>query len=97
MPVCRVTVPANYAATLLMRDDQMTVRATLVDHPPVVPAFAYRFDAVRPWLRAPSYPIDSENARSPTSAGAVSLEWSIASIWVASRLETNRANGPRCR
>jgi ribonuclease BN (tRNA processing enzyme) len=29
----------------LMRDDQMTVRATLVDHPPVVPAFAYRFDA----------------------------------------------------
>lgn len=30
---------------LVMRDDQMTVHATLVDHPPVVPAFAYRFDA----------------------------------------------------
>jgi ribonuclease BN (tRNA processing enzyme) len=30
---------------VLMRDDQMTVRATLVNHPPVVPAFAYRFDA----------------------------------------------------
>ena len=30
---------------LVMRDDQMTVRATLVDHPPVAPAFAYRFDA----------------------------------------------------
>ena len=30
---------------LVMRDDQMTVRATLVDHPPVSPAFAYRFDA----------------------------------------------------
>src|SRR6202795_1539144 len=30
---------------LVMRDDQITVRATLVDHPPVVPAFAYRFDA----------------------------------------------------
>ena len=30
---------------LVVRDDQMTVRATLVDHPPVVPAFAYRFDA----------------------------------------------------
>lgn len=29
----------------VMRDDQMTVTATLVDHPPVVPAFAYRFDA----------------------------------------------------
>jgi ribonuclease BN (tRNA processing enzyme) len=29
-----------------MRDDQLTVRATLlVDHPPVAPAFAYRFDA----------------------------------------------------
>ena len=30
---------------LLMRNDQMTITATLVDHPPVVPAFAYRFDA----------------------------------------------------
>ena len=30
---------------LVMRDDQVTVHATLVDHPPVVPSFAYRFDA----------------------------------------------------
>jgi ribonuclease BN (tRNA processing enzyme) len=30
---------------LVMRDDQMTVRAIPVDHPPVVPSFAYRFDA----------------------------------------------------
>jgi ribonuclease BN (tRNA processing enzyme) len=30
---------------LVMRDDQMTVRATRVDHPPVVTALAYRFDA----------------------------------------------------
>jgi ribonuclease BN (tRNA processing enzyme) len=30
---------------VVMRDDQMTVTAALVDHPPVVPAFAYRFDA----------------------------------------------------
>jgi ribonuclease BN (tRNA processing enzyme) len=29
----------------VMKDDQVTVTATLVDHPPVVPAFAYRFDA----------------------------------------------------
>ena len=29
----------------VMRDDHLTVTATLVDHPPVVPAFAYRFDA----------------------------------------------------
>jgi ribonuclease BN (tRNA processing enzyme) len=30
---------------LVMRDDQITVRAARVDHPPVVPALAYRFDA----------------------------------------------------
>jgi len=29
----------------VMADDNLRVRATLVDHPPVVPAFAYRFDA----------------------------------------------------
>jgi len=29
----------------LMRDENLAVTATLVDHPPVVPAFAYRFDA----------------------------------------------------
>ncbi len=32
-------------AGVVMRNDQMTVTATLVDHPPMVPAFAYRFDA----------------------------------------------------
>jgi len=30
---------------LVMHDDQVTVTATLVNHPPVVPSFAYRFDA----------------------------------------------------
>ena len=29
----------------VMRDENLKVTATLVDHPPVVPAFAYRFDA----------------------------------------------------
>jgi ribonuclease BN (tRNA processing enzyme) len=29
----------------LMQDDNLVVTATLVDHPPVIPAFAYRFDA----------------------------------------------------
>jgi ribonuclease BN (tRNA processing enzyme) len=29
----------------LMQDENLKVTATLVDHPPVVPAFAYRFDA----------------------------------------------------
>ena len=28
-----------------MSDDKMKITAALVDHPPVVPAFAYRFDA----------------------------------------------------
>ena len=30
---------------VVMSDDNVTVRAALVDHPPVVPAFGYRFDA----------------------------------------------------
>jgi ribonuclease BN (tRNA processing enzyme) len=30
---------------LLLEDDSVRVRAVLVDHPPVTPAFAYRFDA----------------------------------------------------
>jgi ribonuclease BN (tRNA processing enzyme) len=30
---------------LVLEDDNVRVRAALVDHPPVVPAFAYRFDA----------------------------------------------------
>ena len=29
----------------VMRDERVTVTAALVDHPPVVPAFAFRFDA----------------------------------------------------
>jgi ribonuclease BN (tRNA processing enzyme) len=32
-------------AGAVMADDNVKVSATLVDHPPVVPAFAYRFDA----------------------------------------------------
>lgn len=30
---------------LVMKDDNVTVTSALVDHPPMVPAFAYRFDA----------------------------------------------------
>lgn len=33
------------AGGAVMSDERMRVTATLVDHPPVVPAFAYRFDA----------------------------------------------------
>jgi ribonuclease BN (tRNA processing enzyme) len=32
-------------AGVVMTDDNVTVTSALVDHPPVVPAFAYRFDA----------------------------------------------------
>src|SRR5262249_49889700 len=33
------------AGGTVMTDENVTVTSTLVDHPPVVPAFAYRFDA----------------------------------------------------
>ncbi|WP_219414425.1 MBL fold metallo-hydrolase [Pseudonocardia nigra] len=36
--------PAGMAPFEVFRDDQVTVTATLVEHPPVAPAFAYRFD-----------------------------------------------------
>ena len=40
-----VHVHEQTAGGLVMSDDHMKVSAILVDHPPVVPAFAYRFDA----------------------------------------------------
>ena len=43
IPLVRVHELQN--GGVVMNDGQMKVTATLVDHPPVVPAFAYRFDA----------------------------------------------------
>jgi len=40
-----VHVHERSEAGLVMRDENVKVTAALVDHPPVVPAFAYRFDA----------------------------------------------------
>jgi ribonuclease BN (tRNA processing enzyme) len=40
-----VHVHEQTAGGLVMSDDNVKVTATLVDHPPVVPAFAFRFDA----------------------------------------------------
>ena len=40
-----VHVHERRAGGVVMSDDNVTVTSTLVDHPPVVPAFAYRFDA----------------------------------------------------
>jgi ribonuclease BN (tRNA processing enzyme) len=40
-----VNVHERRVGGVVMVDDRVTVTAALVDHPPVVPAFAYRFDA----------------------------------------------------
>jgi ribonuclease BN (tRNA processing enzyme) len=40
-----VHVHERTEAGLVMKDENVTVTAALVDHPPVVPAFGYRFDA----------------------------------------------------
>jgi ribonuclease BN (tRNA processing enzyme) len=40
-----VQVHELQAGGVVMRDERVTVTSTLVDHPPVVPAFAFRFDA----------------------------------------------------
>jgi hypothetical protein len=39
-----------------MSDGNVKVTAALVDHPLVVPAFAYRFDAVDRSIRSPATP-----------------------------------------
>ena len=43
-------------AGLVMSDDNVKVTAALVDHPPVVPAFAYRFDATTGRSSSPATP-----------------------------------------
>jgi ribonuclease BN (tRNA processing enzyme) len=48
------------AGGVVMADDHMKVTSTLVDHPPVVPAFAFRFDA-----RDRSIVISGDTAPSP--------------------------------
>jgi len=60
----------------VMSDETMTVTAALVDHPPVVPAFAYRFDA-----RDRSFVISGDTAPSQNlvklAAGAYVLVHSV--------------------
>jgi ribonuclease BN (tRNA processing enzyme) len=60
----------------VMADDNVTVTAALVDHPPVVPSFAYRFDA-----RDRSIVISGDTAPSPNleklAAGADVLVHSV--------------------
>jgi ribonuclease BN (tRNA processing enzyme) len=55
-----VHVHEQREAGLVMSDERMKVTAALVDHPPVVPAFAYRFDA-----RDRSIVISGDTAPSP--------------------------------
>jgi ribonuclease BN (tRNA processing enzyme) len=46
VPLAPLVHPSEFSqGTLLMQDDNVRVTAALVDHPPVVPSFAYRFDA----------------------------------------------------
>jgi ribonuclease BN (tRNA processing enzyme) len=55
-----VHVHERRAGGVVMVDNRVTVTAALVDHPPVVPAFAYRFDA-----RDRSIVISGDTAPSP--------------------------------
>ena len=46
IPLVPLVYPHEVSAGgVVMQDERMKVTAALVDHPPVVPAFAYRFDA----------------------------------------------------
>ena len=46
MPLVPLVHPHDFSkGGIVMRDDNVTVRSALVDHPPVTPAFAYRFDS----------------------------------------------------
>ena len=55
-----VHVHELHGGSRFLSDDNLTVTSTLVDHPPVVPAFAYRFDA-----RDRSIVISGDTAPSP--------------------------------
>jgi ribonuclease BN (tRNA processing enzyme) len=52
----------------VMSDENLRVTAALVEHPPVVPAFAYRFDA-----RDRSLVISGDSAPSRHFRGAVTV------------------------
>jgi ribonuclease BN (tRNA processing enzyme) len=46
MPLVPLVHPHEFSrGGIVMQDDNVTVRCALVDHPPVAPAFAYRFDS----------------------------------------------------
>jgi len=45
-PLAPLIIPHEFSTPgLVMQDDRVKVTCTLVNHPPVVPAFAYRFDS----------------------------------------------------
>lgn len=75
----------------VMSDEHVTVTAALVDHPPVVPAFAYRFDA-----RDRSLVISGDTAPSPNleklAAGADVLVHSVMYPPAIDRLVARVAN-----
>jgi ribonuclease BN (tRNA processing enzyme) len=79
-----------------MKDDNVRVTATLVDHPPVVPAFAYRFDAADR-----SIVISGDTARSDNvvklARNADVLIHSALYVPAIDRLAARVPNAPRLR
>lgn len=77
----------------VMRDERVTVTSTLVDHPPVVPAFAYRFDAADR-----SIVISGDTARSDNllklAQGADVLVHSVLYVPAVDRLVARVPNAP---
>ena len=78
---------------VVMEDDNVKVTSTLVDHPPVVPAFAYRFDA-----RDRSIVFSGDTAPSPSlvklAAGADVLVHAVMYPPAIDRLVARVPNAP---
>lgn len=81
------------ASGVVMQDENVKVTAALVDHPPVVPAFAYRFDT-----RDRSIVISGDTARSDSliklAAGADLLVHEALYTPAVDRLVAGVANAP---
>jgi ribonuclease BN (tRNA processing enzyme) len=81
---------------LVMKDENVKVTAALVDHPPVVPAFAYRFDAADR-----SIVISGDTARSDSLAklaqGADVLVHSALYVPAVDRLVARVPNAARLK
>jgi len=76
MPLVPLVHPHEFSkGGIVMQDDNVRVRCALVDHPPVTPAFAYRFDS-------PDRSIVISGDTSPTPATFISTDPSEQIGWV---------------